>query len=105
MQFLEREKGFEPSTFSLARRRSTPEPLPLNSPARGVLYTISMELRLQAAFVAGQSRLILSHSDKGHYEVGIPFVVPAQAGTQKLSLLRPVRFCAETSPGFPPARE
>src|SRR5215469_15491900 len=25
---LERETGFEPATFSLARRRSTPEPLP-----------------------------------------------------------------------------
>ena len=26
---LERKMGFEPTTFSLARRRSTPEPLPL----------------------------------------------------------------------------
>ena len=37
--FLEREKGFEPSTFSLARRRSTPEPLPLAPPDRIILYT------------------------------------------------------------------
>ena len=41
---LEREKGFEPSTFSLARRRSTPEPLPLYPPARGILYTIYIRL-------------------------------------------------------------
>jgi hypothetical protein len=27
---MERETGFEPATFSLARRRSTPEPLPQN---------------------------------------------------------------------------
>jgi len=43
----------------------------------------------------GRLRLILSHSDKGHYEDGTPLVVPAQAGTQELSLLRPVRFSAE----------
>src|SRR5690348_5021496 len=28
---MERETGFEPATFSLARRRSTPEPLPQNN--------------------------------------------------------------------------
>ncbi len=54
---------------------------------------------------AGQSRLILSHSNEGHYEDGVPLVVPAKAGTQKLSLLRPVRFCVETSPGFPLPRK
>ena len=43
----------------------------------------------------GRLRLILSHSDKGHYEDGTPLVVLAQAGTQELSLLRPVRFSAE----------
>jgi len=58
-----------------------------------------------AGTLARQSGLILTHSDRGHYEYVAPLVVPAKAGTQKLSLLRPVRFCAETSPRFLPARE
>jgi hypothetical protein len=41
---VERETGFEPATFSLARRCSTPEPLPhyavLAAPSQRMYYTV-----------------------------------------------------------------
>jgi hypothetical protein len=44
MVLVERETGFEPATFSLARRCSTPEPLPQYAvpaaPSQPIYYTV-----------------------------------------------------------------
>ena len=60
---MERETGFEPATFSLARRCSTPEPLPhaavLAAPGQPLYYTVYPWVCQAAKGGAGRASAVL----------------------------------------------